>query len=209
MAFGDPYITLDQLKGWLKIPLSDTQDDVELTAALAGGTSAIEDYTGRQFNRDTGGSPTATARLYTPRLYWKALVDDFYSTTGLVIETGDGDGVFDFTWTTADYVLAPANGIVNGKPGWPYWRIKLRSAGARSFCTAEESLRVTALWGWSAIPANVTLACRILSSELFKLKDAPFGVAGFGEYGVVRIKENPVLCKLLDPYKRDRLKVAA
>lgn len=208
MAFGDPYVTLNQLKGWLKIPLSDTQDDDQLTVALAGSTSSIEDYTGRQFNRDTAGSPTATARLYTPDLCWRAKVDDFYSTTGLVIETGDGDGVWEFTWTTADYVLKPSNGVVNGKPGWPFWRIKTRPSGARSFCLAEESLRVTALWGWSTVPANVIQACYLLGSELFKLKDAPFGVAGFGEYGVVRIKENPVLCKLLDPYRRDRFKAA-
>jgi hypothetical protein len=34
------------------------------------------------------------------------------------------------------------------------------------------------------------------------LKDAPFGVAGFGEFGAVRVRNNPRAMALLQPYRR-------
>jgi hypothetical protein len=48
----------------------------------------------------------------------------------------------------------------------------------------------------------------MLAEETFKLKDAPFGVAGFGDFGVVRVRENPAVARLLAPYKRYPMLVA-
>jgi hypothetical protein len=49
------------------------------------------------------------------------------------------------------------------------------------------SVQITALWGWPAVPSLVTEACYQLAEETFKLKDAPFGVAGVNDFGVLRI----------------------
>lgn len=220
MALGDSYATLAALKTYLT-GLNDTNDDTKLTLALDAASRSIEGATGRQFNLDTG----LTQRIYFATAPTVALVDDFSSTTGLVVETDmDDDGIYELTWASSDYQLEPINGIINGVAGFPYSRIL--AVGAHFFPVAgrrgfgEEygqpwvdsswplvhrraSLRVTATFGWPAVPAAVQQACIVLAEELFKLKDAPFGVAGWGEYGQIRVRENPKVAELLRRYTRN------
>lgn len=203
MALGDSYATLQQLKAYLQI--GDTVDDVELEDALAAASRGIEQYTSRQFNDATSVSP----RLFVPDSRDLVPVDDFHATDGLVVEVdAAGDGSF-AAWDASAYQLEPLNGTVGGQSGWPYNRI--RSLDAEWPCLRRRSwqdgrrratVRVTARWGWAVVPDPVRQACLILASELFKLRSAPFGVAGFGEYGVVRVRENPKVCALLRPYER-------
>ncbi|MEV0151538.1 MULTISPECIES: hypothetical protein [unclassified Nonomuraea] len=200
MAFGDPYITRDELKSWLKIPLADTLDDMELDAALAGATSSIDMATERTFNRDTTASPSATARTFRPMMRGLALVDDFYSTAGLIIRTEGGAT----TWAADDYLLEPRNGVYRGSPGWPYWKVR---SLARDLDVGSYDLEVTALWGWAEVPAGIKQATRLLAADLFKLKDAPLGVAGFGELGLVRVRENSTVASLIRPYRKNPVKV--
>jgi hypothetical protein len=68
-------------------------------------------------------------------------------------------------------------------------------------------LQVTARWGWSAVPPAVTEATLILAEELAKLKDAPFGVSGWTEFGVMRVRDNPFAARLLNPYRRNAVLV--
>ena len=202
MAMGDPYATLPELKARFSIE-NDTRSDAALIAALEAASRGIESVCDRQFNR----VDVASARIYRSDFYSFANVDDFYTTTDLVIATDeDGDGVFEQTWTAADYQLEPLNGINEGQTGWPF--SKLRTVGARGFrCGWRASLQVTARWGWTAVPAPVRDACLIVAGELFKLKEAPFGVAGFTDYGAVRVRENPVAMKQLSPYVRYKVMV--
>lgn len=188
------YATLLELKKYLGI--SDGTDDDELTGALASTSRGIDKHCGHSFTKDV----TATARVYYPRGH-VARVDDFHTTTGLVVATDDGDaGTYGDAWAEADYQLEPLNGVVDGEPGWPYTRIR---AIGRSFpCTQRAPLQVTAQWGWAEVPSPVKQACLIVAAETFKLKDAPFGVAGFGEFGAVRVRENPIACAKLHPYRR-------
>jgi hypothetical protein len=118
----------------------------------------------------------------------------------LVAVDSDGDGVFETTWTAADYELRPLNGIVGGQPGWPYNQI--RAVGSKCFprCSRRAVLQVTARWGWAAVPAPVHEACLIVASETVKLRDAPFGVAGYGDYGAIRVRNNPMAMGMLAPY---------
>lgn len=202
MAIGDPYATLDQLKSYLDLPVEDVVDDTELNAALASASRGITKFCGRQFNKET----SATARTFRPTREGLALVDDFHTTTGLVIATGDS-GTFDTTWASADYELGPLNGIRDGEPGWPHWKIK--AVDSLSFTVASRAtLRVTAQWGWTAVPSPVHQACLILAAETLKLKDAPFGVAGFGDFGAVRVRDNPMARAKLIPYRRNAVLVA-
>jgi hypothetical protein len=202
MALGDSYATLAELKN--RLGITDTSDDTRLTEALASASRGIEDCTHRQFNL----AASATARLYYPRYEDMATVDDIASTTGLIIETdAGGDGTFETTWSATDYELHPLNGVVDGRSGWPYRKIK---AVDRWFpvCTKRASLRVTAVWGWAAVPAGVKEACLILAEDIFKLRDAPFGVGGYGEYGRIRAKENPNVWMRIHVFVRDPVKVA-
>jgi len=155
----------------------------ELDAAINAASRAIDAYTGRLFY-DTGA---ATARVYPADSYGRIHVDDFHTTTGLVVATDPGGtGTFGTTWTTSDYQLEPLNGVFGGHTGWPYNSI--RATGTRTFPVSTEALvQVTASWGWAAVPAEVRQACLIIAHGMFLRNESPFGVAGFSEFGAVRM----------------------
>jgi len=202
MALGDPYATLAQLKSYTGI--SDTDDDAELTDALTAASRGIESVCRRQFN-DAG---QASPRVYLPDHVLLAEVDDFHTVTGLVIKTDNSaSGTYGTTWATTDYELRPLNGIISGQPGWPWCEIW--AVGSHAFPrTGRATVEVTARWGWATVPAPIKQACLIVAEELFKLKDAPFGVAGFGDMGPLRVRENPMAMKKLAPYVRNPVLVA-
>lgn len=203
MALGDSYATLTEIK--TRLDIADTTDDDRLTASLASASREIEAWCGRQFN-DAG---TASARKYRPTGCHLVTVDDFHTTAGLVVETDtDDDGTFDTTWTSGDYELEPFNGVVSGMSGWPYNQV--RAVESLTFPTGRRraTVQVTAQWGWAAVPAPVKEACLMIASETFKAGDAPFGVAGFGEFGPVRIRMNTQAQTLLAPYRLHPVLVA-
>lgn len=200
---GDAYATVDELKARMSITHDDF--DTQLGEALSAASRGIDMCCDRQFSK----ALTASARLYcAPSGATAVEIDDFYSTDGLIIKTdAAGDGTFETTWVTADYELRPRNGIVGGLTGWPYSTIA--AVGSQSFpyhyspfSSTRACLEVTALWGWLDVPAPVKEATLVGAEELYKLKDAPFGVAGFDQYGAVRVRENPIVHKLVAPYRR-------
>lgn len=197
MALEASYAELTELKN--RLGITDTTHDDDLTEKLAGASREVEDHTNRQFN-DAGA---ASARVYIPTNRNLAEVDDFHTITGLTIETDESDsGSYDLTWATTDYQLEPLNGVVDGQPGWPYYDI--RAVASKCFPFGRRAgLRVTARWGWAAVPYPVKDATLILAAESFKLREAPFGVAGFGEFGVVRVRDMPLVGRKLRKYVRD------
>jgi len=203
MALGDLYVDPEDLK--VRLDIDDNDDMVRLSGAVGAASRGIETFCGRQFN-DAGA---ATARVFQPTSDCLAYVDDFHTITGLVIKSDDDDdGSFERTWTTADYELGPLNGVVGGESGWPY--SKVRHVGwNRGFPRLRRAgLQVTARWGWASVPAAVTEACRIAAEEIFKLRDTPFGVGGYGDFGVIRVRDNPFTSRMLMPYKRSSVLVA-
>lgn len=199
MALGDPYATLAELKA--RLGITSTADDARLTGALAAATLGVELACHRQFN-DAGA---ASARTYVATTALLATVDDFSTTTGLVVAIDlDGDGVFETTLTIdVDFQVEPAGGVVGGVPGWPFWWLRIRSRSARRFPCGGGDLRVqvTARWGWAAVPAPVKEATLAGAQELFSLKEAPFGVAGFDQFGAIRVRDNPKIRGLLAGYR--------
>ncbi len=63
-------------------------------------------------------------------------------------------------------------------------------------------MQVTAKWGWTAVPANVTQAAYIIGAQLFREKDAPFGVSGVSDLGVTKVGESRPARTLLQPFRR-------
>lgn len=197
MALGIPYATIQEFKSRYKI--DDTEDDVLLTRSLKIASEHIEDNVcKRQFN----DADTPTARTFDPTNERTCYVDDFHTMTGFVLKTDeDDDGVFEKTWTTADYELVKS-GRVTYKTGRPYFKIKaVKSLDFPNF--ERQTVEVTARWGWASVPWEVKEATLILAEELWKLKDAPFGIAGMGEFGAVRVRENPKVSALLKEFKRE------
>lgn len=199
MAIGDNYITRDQVKGWMTI--QGTEYDTLIDDVVASISREIEDICHRQFNQETA----ATARVYDPVDARMVVVDDFYTTTGLIVETDDdGDGVFETTWDATDYELRPLNGVANGRTGYPYWQICVRQGSSKRFHQMRSAnVRVTASWGWSAVPSAVFQAAKLVAADTFQMKDSRLGIAGSDQFGtVVRVRENVVAKNKLKPYIR-------
>lgn len=195
MAIGDPYASLDELKDYLKMATKDSYDDA-LLDALSSVTSEIEAKCNRHFNKAT----SATIRSYYPDSRYLAKVHDFYTTDDLVVAINGNE-----LTEGVDYELHPLDGVVDGQPGWPYWKIRL--LGGRAFPYRPSTgapLKVTAKWGWNAVPAPVKQACLIMAAETFQLKDAPLGVAGMDAFGsALRVRDSSVARNKLAPYARD------
>lgn len=198
MVLGDDYATLAELKAYAGV--DQTTFDNLLNDALEAASRGVESVCHRQFN-DAG---TATARVYKPVHGSLVEVDDFHTITGLVVKTDTaGDGTYATTLTAADYELRPLNGIISGQAGWPFASIWGTSNGLYPTSVNRASVQVTARWGWATVPKPVKQACLMLAEDLYKMKDAAFGIAGMDSYGTVRVRENPAVMRKLAPYVVD------
>ena len=197
MALGDPYVTAGELKSYLNI--TSSSDDALVASAVGTASRQIEQWCGRQFNKTT----TAAARVYVPSSRMILEVDDFHTTTDLTVKTDTADsGAFGTTIASTDYTLWPRNGVVSGVSGFPYQKIVLVEAQTFPTCNQRaESVQITAQWGWAAVPDPVRQATFIIAAQLVGMKNATLGVAGFGEFGVVRIRDIPQVLALLAPYR--------
>lgn len=205
MAFGDTYATLAEFKTYLK--WQGATDDAMLTDVLTAASREIEQHCHRQFNRDTATVPTATARQYPPETIWEVEVDDFYTTTGLLVDIDtSNNGSFIARLDPTQYELHPVNGILDGVEGWPYTHIRsfqgiwfpIPRAWRRT-----NSVRVSALWGWASVPAPVKRACLMLAAQTLKMQEAPLGVAGMDQFGTIRVRDLPQVRTKLVPYVRN------
>ncbi|MDG4784355.1 hypothetical protein O7626_00510 [Micromonospora sp. WMMD1102] len=193
---GDPsigtYATLSQLRSMPKITTSDR--DALLQVALSAAARGIDGVTGRRdggFYRDS----TSSARQYevcrstvpTDRRV-KLLVDEIGSTDGLTVETGDGT-----TWTAVTgHRVDPLNALADRRP----------ITGLTASSWGHDLVRVTARWGWPAVPDQVVQATLILALRLYGRKDSPTGIAGDGQMGVVRLaRADPDVMSLVGRYE--------
>ena len=206
MPLGDSYATLAELRG--RVGITDatfTTEDTRLTAALAAASRGIEKLCGRQFN--SAGS--ATARVYEPRTQRTVNVDDLHTTSGLVIKIDTaGDGTYSTTITSAQYQLRPLNGVVDGETGWPWSEVEAVNGLCWPTSWDIAPVQVTANWGWAAVPTPVKEASLILAEEIYRLKEMPFGVGGYGQFGIIRARANPMVMARVGPYVRDLVMVA-
>lgn len=171
--------------------------------AINAASRAIDRYCGRRFWQDAATS----VRTYVPDDPGLCYVDDVSTASGLILKTDDGlSGSFTSTWTSVNYQLEPLNQdvVAAGDTGTAYAWWKIRAIGSLSFpysAFGRASVQVTARYGWSAVPDDVAQACIIKSVGLFRRKDAPFGVAGFDQFGAVRInRQDPDVVDLLAAY---------
>jgi hypothetical protein len=173
------------------------------------------------------------ARTYCPDNIWELQIDDLVSTPAVVANTVvkvdyDGDGVFETSWTQGiNYQLklgTPGNyqdnynvnsagvprpytqlQVLMGTPGsngagggwlpfiWPY--------------THLDRVQVTGTWGWNTVPPSVQQASLLLCTDVFKSKDAPWGIAGTAETGLMRVQSNPWAVEMLHDFVNTRRKV--
>jgi hypothetical protein len=197
MAITNGYATLAQVKAALRI--TDNVDDTLLEMAIESASRAIDEYTNRNFyNAGTA------VRYYAPNDSFNVTIDDLVSLTTLQTMNDNGDQVYDTTWTSTDYQLEPLNGVTDGITQ-PYTNI--RAIGNYTYLTlgGEATVKVTGVWGWSAVPIQVTQAAVIQSSRIYKRLDSPLGIIS-GELGSMRVgsRIDPDVAQLIDGLRKIR-----
>lgn len=198
MTVVNGYCSVDDIRDHLGDRAS-TFDTGLVERAVNAASRAVDGYTGHRFWQD----PAPIARRYRPRRRDRLDVDDISTTTGLIVESSDTP-----TWTApalwnldTDFELLPDNADMDG-PAYAWWR--LFAVGSKGFPRARfRSVRITARWGWSQIPDPVAEATLLKAVSLFERRNAPFGVAGFGEFGVVKItRKDTDVVDLLSDYTK-------
>jgi hypothetical protein len=187
MAIVNGYATLTEIKAYMSI--SDNTDNDLLENLVESASRSIDRIANRRFYLDT----TASARLYRAYSDIFVYIDDLGSTTDLVVKTdSNGNGSYAKTLTlNQDYILDPLTApslsrpytqltMVSNTETWPIFP-GLTQNGLRP------GVQVTAKWGWPAVPNDINMACLILTADLYKRKDAPGGILGLGDLGVVRM----------------------
>jgi hypothetical protein len=203
MAITNGYCTQNELKAFNGIPVSDTADDDLLDDAINAASRQIDSFCGRIFYADS----VASARKYFTDDLYRLRVDDISTTTDLVVKyDDDDDGTYETTVSSDQYQLLPINGVVGGILNSPYYVVELISDGNNEWPMDYSSNRpraeITAKWGFPSVPEPIRQATLMLASELFAMRNAPLGVAGVGDFGVVNIQQNREITRLIAPFRK-------
>jgi hypothetical protein len=165
--------------------------------AISAASRAIDKHCDRRFWRD----PAPVTRVYTASGPCILDVADIAARDGLLVETDPGGSGAWAALAPSDFHLEPLDAEYDG-PAFS-WTAIAADRGARFPVSRTPLVRVTATWGWSEIPDDVTQACLLKSVSLFARKDAPMGIAGMSEFGPVRIsRTDPDVVSLLRPFVR-------
>lgn len=203
---GTWYIGLDEFKD--RLGIDDPADDSQAQIAIQSVCQWINDYTGRHFNRIT------ETRTFQPGNIWLQEIDDVVTVTAVRLDM-DGDGIYELALTqNTDYQLRLGDGDYNVNStgvARPYKQLQIIQTGnwlpfTWPF-TSLNRIQITGTWGWPAVPPPVTQAAFILAADIFKMKDAPFGVSGVSDFGAVKISANPWLVEMLRKYVNSKKKV--
>ncbi|MFS0697805.1 phage gp6-like head-tail connector protein [Streptomyces nitrosporeus] len=191
----EDYASMATLRLMLKAQDTDPRDDL-LQRALSSASRSVDKTCGRRFWLD----PEPVTRTYRAagRTVLEddgevLLVDDIGDVSGLAVEIGSGT-----SWSplAADRVEPiPENALLDGRPVTGLLRIGAPWAEGRT------RVRVTARFGWPAVPDDVQQATLIQANRLFRRKDSPEGVTGSAEWGVVRLsRRDPDVWNLIEQY---------
>jgi hypothetical protein len=193
MAITNGYASLADVKAALRI--TDSVDDSLLEMAIESASRLIDGYTYRYFYN----AGTAT-RDFVAEDSYLTIIDDLISISEL--KTTDEIGRAYTTWNAEDYQLRPVNGKQDGL-NVPYTSILSVDNLLFNKLGEQALVRVTGVWGWSAVPIAIKQATVIQSSRIYKRLDSPLGVAGFGDLGAIRVGRalDPDVEQLVMPYR--------
>lgn len=205
------YCTVDNLREQLGDLGSGNLSERQLVRCINAASRSVDEYTDRRFWLD----PAPVTQLFPvggcePELW---LPKDIGSTDGLVVSTSDGSA-YTTVWDAADYRLWPYGANVSGSTYGGWWKLEsiralrfdVRSGYSR---TGYLPVQITARFGWSFVPPQVEEATLLIAAQLFKRKDAPLGVAQFGDIAAVQImRTDRHAQELLWPFLRDAAMVA-
>lgn len=194
MAITNGYATLAEVKAALRI--TDTIDDSLLEMAVESASRLVDAYCARSFyNAGTA------SRYFVADTDWLTNIDDAVTITEIATDAS-ADGTYDVVWQADDYQLEPLNGRVDGLPV-PYNAIRAIGDYTYPIWGGEALVKVTATWGWSAVPTAIKQATIIQSSRIFKRLDSPLGVLSSPDLGFIRVgsRLDPDVAQLVDSYR--------
>jgi hypothetical protein len=187
------YVEDGELTDYLRSTI--VADEVEIEGARLAAESVVNSYCQRTFTVPTA----ATTRTFVASDGYVIVVPDIESTTDLVIIDNGS------TIAAAAYQLEISPGVtgpigVSGRT-WPYTQIRRVSGTWWRDSDYEDTLSITARWGWPAIPPEVTLATKLLARDFLLARDTAFGIVQVGDFSR-RVAANGVVETLLSPLRR-------
>jgi hypothetical protein len=219
------YTGLDELKHRLNI--SDNRYDYEAQLAIQVVANWVNNYCGRHFYR------LHEARTFIPESVWGCPLDDLVSDPAVVSGTQvnldyNGNGVYDVSWALGVNYQLKLGGMGNSEDNYninaagvprPYRQLQVLTgvAGVSAIpgggwlpwiwpYTYLNRVQVTGTWGWNSVPPAISQAAMLLAVDLYKSKDAPWGVAGVSDLGIVKVQSNPWVVELMKDYVNMRRK---
>jgi hypothetical protein len=194
MAIANGYASLTQIKAAARI--TDAVDDSLLEMAVESASRMIDAECDRNFY----SSGTAT-RDFTPNDLYTVDTDDLTSIVSVKLDD-TGDLTFPITIAATDYQTEPLNQRVSGNP-YPIYRLRMIGDYLLPIWGRQATVRIQGVYGFTPLPIQVTQACIIQASRIFKRLDSPLGVAGFGDMGAIRVgKVDPDVAMLIRPFKK-------
>lgn len=195
MAVTNGYASVDLVQGDIQ-DQGGTIATVDIEVAIEAASREIEEQAGRVFWL----APSTSTRTYRPRTADTLYIDDIGSLTGLVVESDPTSSGTWTTWAATDVEPEPRN--ASGARSWT----RLRAVGANAFPTSglRGTVRVTARWGWSAVPVQIQQACRLRTAALLGRRSTALGIAGYDGFGPIRISRfgDPDIERLIAPFIR-------
>lgn len=168
------YASVDDLKhtNRLNFNSSDSVSDDLLETVIEAVSRKIDDRCNRRFWADSDD----VIRYYTATNSNFVFTKDIASPSSDVtveIDT-NGDGTYDNTFASTDFVLEPYDAETDGVP---YQKITVSSNGQYLFPKLViKGVKVTAKWGWpTAVPPPIVQAVLLQSERLFKRFSTPLG----------------------------------
>lgn len=181
-------VTLADFKVYVRDELAGA-DDASLTTALSAAHASVYEYCQRSFEL----ASTASVRTYAPSSGDVLRIDD--CTTVTVVSN---NGV---TVAAADWQAEPIGLRGFSQAPRPVEQVRLLSSVWFTYF-GKATASITATWGWAATPPEAVEAVKILAKDIAHQRNNKSGVAGFGEFGSVRVRQNPYVASLLDPLRR-------
>jgi len=150
MAITNGYCTLTEFKSYKNIDSINAADDTVIEGIIESISRLIDGEVKRHFYQVT------EARYYSATDLDILYCDDIATTAGLEIKSSlNSDGTYSYTWAATDYNLRP----YTPKTGWPYTHIEISDFGLYSFDKYKKGNKITATWGWPAIPKDIKDVC--------------------------------------------------
>jgi hypothetical protein len=196
------YVTLDDLTDWLDGQVGPAQQ-ADAERAVETASRWVDEYCGQHF------FASSETRVFDACSSVRVELGGFNQLVSVTtLKTDDNlDGTFETTWSSStDYQLLPR--LVTAQPDTRSYT-GVHAIGSKSFplrtsTTSRYGLvEIVGSWGWAATPTPVKQATLIQSAVLLARRQSVQGVAGFGEFGVVRLSRNvdATVAELLGPYR--------